>query len=141
MQFSFLVVAATGARVVVTAVDVVVVVVELVVDVVVDVVVVVVVDVVVLVVDMVEVVLVVNVVEVLVKLVLNEVVVVVVVVGSLSFGIGLFGLAFHTFFHGFLSLPPAVLPFGTRRLFGTAFGTVLSLKLKFDCLCFQLFNV
>ena len=128
MQFSFLVVSATGARVVVTAVDVVVVVV----DVVVDVEVVVVVDVVVLVVDVVEVVLVVVVVEVLVELVLNVVVVVVVVVGSLSFGMGLFGLTFHTFFHGFLSLPPAVLPFGTRRRFGTAFGTVLSLKLKFD---------
>ena len=59
----------------------------------------------------------------IVVLVVDKVVVVVFVVGSLSFGIGLFGSTFHVFIHGFFTFTPAVLPFGTRR---RVFGTVLS---------------
>lgn len=62
---------------------------------------------------------------VLLVLVVVVEVVVVVVVGSLSFGIGLPGLAFQSFFHGFLSFPAGVLPFGAFFALGY-FGTVLS---------------
>lgn len=105
VQFAFLVVEAIETLIVVVCAAVVVVVVVLVDEV--------------LVVD----VLVVDVVVVLVVLVVLVLVVVVVVVGSLSFGIGLPGLTFQTFFHGFLSFPAGVLPFGA---FLGYLGTVFS---------------
>ena len=112
VQFAFLVVEAIETLIVVVCAVVVVVVVVLVDEV--------------LVVDVlvVDVVVVLVVLVVLVLVVVVEVVVV-VVVGSLSFGIGLPGLTFQTFFHGFLSFPAGVLPFGAFIALGYL-GTVFS---------------